>query len=102
MIRRPPRCTLFPYTTLFRSDAAQYIIRDAGRRPAIRVGVISAAGVQILGIEVGRPHVCTPVTLDYRMPSSAFEYIHGAGRCPTVCVWILSPAGLEVASVFIY
>src|SRR4051794_41221409 len=27
MIRRPPRSTLFPYTTLFRSDAA-----DAGRR----------------------------------------------------------------------
>src|SRR3712207_7607435 len=23
MIRRPPRSTLFPYTTLFRSDAAQ-------------------------------------------------------------------------------
>src|SRR3712207_8976929 len=27
MIRRPPRSTLFPYTTLFRSDA-----RDLGRR----------------------------------------------------------------------
>src|SRR3712207_8060662 len=24
MIRRPPRSTLFPYTTLFRSDAAQF------------------------------------------------------------------------------
>src|SRR2546428_9215182 len=28
MIRRPPRSTLFPYTTLFRSDAAH-----PGRRP---------------------------------------------------------------------
>src|SRR2546430_10911101 len=28
MIRRPPRSTLFPYTTLFRSSA------DAARRPA--------------------------------------------------------------------
>src|SRR5258706_1198265 len=27
MIRRPPRSTLFPYTTLFRS---QFIIRDGG------------------------------------------------------------------------
>src|SRR4051794_41479919 len=29
MIRRPPRSTLFPYTTLFRSD-----LRDAGERLA--------------------------------------------------------------------
>src|SRR2546427_10609093 len=28
MIRRPPRSTLFPYTTLFRSDYASYVIRD--------------------------------------------------------------------------
>src|SRR3989442_2042803 len=27
MIRRPPRSTLFPYTTLFRSDAAQQLHR---------------------------------------------------------------------------
>src|SRR2546430_7143502 len=26
MIRRPPRSTLFPYTTLFRSDLAQEVI----------------------------------------------------------------------------
>src|SRR3712207_6946171 len=26
MIRRPPRSTLFPYTTLFRSDAAAYAL----------------------------------------------------------------------------
>src|SRR5256885_5749715 len=25
MIRRPPRSTLFPYTTLFRSDAARWV-----------------------------------------------------------------------------
>src|SRR3712207_7178483 len=31
MIRRPPRSTLFPYTTLFRSDAG-----EGGRRPAPR------------------------------------------------------------------
>src|SRR5688572_32282386 len=55
MIRRPPRSTLFPYTTLFRSDA----LRDCGfhlRKPerfllvnpgtlsgAARDGVLSAA-----------------------------------------------------------
>src|SRR2546427_10300029 len=29
MIRRPPRSTLFPYTTLFRSDAAGTLCGDA-------------------------------------------------------------------------
>src|SRR2546426_4645592 len=28
MIRRPPRSTLFPYTTLFRSDLVQLLDRD--------------------------------------------------------------------------
>src|SRR5256885_10382874 len=27
MIRRPPRSTLFPYTTLFRSDARAHVVR---------------------------------------------------------------------------
>src|SRR3712207_7366644 len=30
MIRRPPRSTLFPYTTLFRSVGVQRIDRDSG------------------------------------------------------------------------
>src|SRR3712207_7794877 len=32
MIRRPPRSTLFPYTTLFRSDA----IHDTSERPVVK------------------------------------------------------------------
>src|SRR5947199_10576398 len=35
MIRRPPRSTLFPYTTLFRS----YAIRDVRRADAVPVAV---------------------------------------------------------------
>src|SRR5260370_26321288 len=35
MIRRPPRSTLFPYTTLFRSPGLR---ADAGRRGAERKG----------------------------------------------------------------
>src|SRR2546422_6800765 len=30
MIRRPPRSTLFPYTTLFRSDVAERVLGDDG------------------------------------------------------------------------
>src|SRR3712207_7454881 len=36
MIRRPPRSTLFPYTTLFRSDDAAP--HDEGHRPRDRQG----------------------------------------------------------------
>src|SRR5256885_3618798 len=41
MIRRPPRSTLFPYTTLFRStpDQAQGVALDSGRRGRIHVRV---------------------------------------------------------------
>src|SRR2546425_9323737 len=59
MIRRPPRSTLFPYTTLFRSDLER--IRSAGaelprdvRAPAVRgVGGGDAAGVRATGGESG-------------------------------------------------
>src|SRR5256885_11174976 len=40
MIRRPPRSTLFPYTTLFRSDHVRVVrerLRDAVIGPEVRV-----------------------------------------------------------------
>src|SRR2546425_7328224 len=39
MIRRPPRSTLFPYTTLFRSDVAPAAVEDANRDVAREAGV---------------------------------------------------------------
>src|SRR5256885_12001106 len=36
MIRRPPRSTLFPYTTLFRSQPHGGVLRLAGRPAAYR------------------------------------------------------------------
>src|SRR2546427_1748846 len=55
MIRRPPRSTLFPYTTLFRSDPAQRTAEDrhaadaglvvpAPRGPAARHGLCDRHG----------------------------------------------------------
>src|SRR3989441_10573638 len=35
MIRRPPRSTLFPYTTLFRSLPSGWRIRSAGRQVTV-------------------------------------------------------------------
>src|SRR3712207_8374697 len=41
MIRRPPRSTLFPYTTLFRSGPGEAVVAA--------VGVAARAGAPILG-----------------------------------------------------
>src|SRR3712207_8277910 len=38
MIRRPPRSTLFPYTTLFRSAADVALDEHLGDRPAVHRG----------------------------------------------------------------
>src|SRR3712207_8531129 len=49
MIRRPPRSTLFPYTTLFRSNA----IRLAGIRLAAGFGVVAVDDVLLDAAAVG-------------------------------------------------
>src|SRR2546427_2799048 len=62
MIRRPPRSTLFPYTTLFRSallaaqgHGAVAVVRDVDAR-ASGVAVGAAAGLAgRLGVDLGRP-----------------------------------------------
>src|SRR5258708_25026594 len=43
MIRRPPRSTLFPYTTLFRSAGGHDLVRRDGDRPdlLLRAGVLA-------------------------------------------------------------
>src|SRR3712207_1791536 len=59
MIRRPPRSTLFPYTTLFRSDRAFVagMGSDAGEITIVRavVGLAHALGLSVVaeGVESG-------------------------------------------------
>src|SRR3712207_7819504 len=66
MIRRPPRSTLFPYTTLFRSADAQHPAHAVGRRRvrdggvavgevALAVPVRAGEGDQPVGVGHGRP-----------------------------------------------
>src|SRR3712207_6888732 len=40
MIRRPPRSTLFPYTTLFRSEPSRERARLGGEQPRLDVAVL--------------------------------------------------------------
>src|SRR3712207_8008134 len=77
MIRRPPRSTLFPYTTLFRSlgevwhvptaepttgrEFVRAIFEEAGTPP--RIGALGSTAAKALGLvwplarEIGRAHV---------------------------------------------
>src|SRR5207237_9649721 len=96
----PPPPSVFPYTTLFRSARSCRRRRTRRRHPrrcarhwgrhlhpharkqaehsplvtarvsrSVRVRVVLA---RVRGVrEIGRAHVCTPVTLESRMPSSA-------------------------------
>src|SRR5258708_12839507 len=41
MIRRPPRSTLFPYTTLFRSKAQQYLDDVWKAQPSGKMGFLA-------------------------------------------------------------
>src|SRR3989449_2592793 len=44
MIRRPPRSTLFPYTTLFRSRAAAVAAEAWYDRPAAKLDLVGVTG----------------------------------------------------------
>src|SRR3712207_7835124 len=56
MIRRPPRSTLFPYTTLFRSDVLLLLrLRDACARRAGRVRPAPARCVRVALLTTSYP-----------------------------------------------
>src|SRR3712207_8033640 len=95
MIRRPPRSTLFPYTTLFRSGLAGLYAPLAlgGEMKGVKLvdgdtlarmqAVSSASGVDavlVVGLrfslgfmKIGRAQVRTPVPPITRIPSSSFK-----------------------------
>src|SRR3712207_3260719 len=52
MIRRPPRSTLFPYTTLFRSPLAQEIQKLSASAPDIKHGLTVPEEVEVTSLAV--------------------------------------------------
>src|SRR5256885_7204893 len=56
MIRRPPRSTLFPYTTLFRSLQNADVRPAAAFQPLERLLDLGLAGLLLLGQEGRRRH----------------------------------------------
>src|SRR3712207_8768161 len=61
MIRRPPRSTLFPYTTLFRSDQMEYFVPVRWLQT-----VPSQAAVSETGLFGNQNTVCKPTTPKWR------------------------------------
>src|SRR5260370_13605082 len=55
MIRRPPRSTLFPYTTLFRSRGATHAVDARSGDAAAEVRTLTGGGVDHAFEVVGRP-----------------------------------------------
>src|SRR3712207_8067533 len=60
MIRRPPRSTLFPYTTLFRSDPTTVWGYDGLRSAVTQLLSIGLSGVARWGTDIGGYHSFGP------------------------------------------
>src|SRR3712207_7518713 len=54
MIRRPPRSTLFPYTTLFRSQIAKEVIEALGGRENVRSVAHCATRLRVMVHDEGK------------------------------------------------
>src|SRR5256885_10362615 len=70
MIRRPPRSTLFPYTTLFRSEIIAYIDSDARADPDW-LSYLDATFLESDVVGVGGPNRCRPKTRGWPSASTA-------------------------------
>src|SRR3989442_9711963 len=76
MIRRPPRSTLFPYTTLFRSDADPVgLLEDLARQPGVGIHQPLALPVAARSEEhtselQSRPHLVCRLLLEKKKSAS--------------------------------
>src|SRR3712207_8983168 len=87
MIRRPPRSTLFPYTTLFRSDLDALQEKDSLNKDL---------GIEYVELEASRVVMSMPVDVRHHQP---LGYLHGgasvvlAETVATVGAWLNCPSG---------
>src|SRR5256885_13326305 len=78
MIRRPPRSTLFPYTTLFRSDDLLEVL--AGRVVALRGQLLLSGRVELLGGEDRRRGGPEPAAAARDQEQACKKYPRAPGR----------------------
>src|SRR3989442_15242998 len=80
MIRRPPRSTLFPYTTLFRSEA----VAVTGQATATERRNAAIATTEVTGAEVtSAPAPTLDRALQGRVPCAYVQQNSGAPGCAT-------------------
>src|SRR2546426_8648392 len=93
MIRRPPRSTLFPYTTLFRSrqrlvdQDVRLVIRAVGQRD-------NAAGGRAINGGLDRRELSARVISDWRESSDACRLKAGHARSEEHTSELQSPCNL--------
>src|SRR3712207_1449677 len=87
MIRRPPRSTLFPYTTLFRSSALQADVADVrGCQEMVRTAVEQYGGVDVLCANAGifpsaRLEAMTPEDLEDVLATNFKGMVYAVQAC---------------------
>src|SRR5260370_42603330 len=105
MIRRPPRSTLFPYTTLFRSQLIYERIFRAGKLAAAILVLLILGGVAIsllrgawpaarhFGFSFITREIWNPVTDEY----GALAPIYGTVVTSLIAMALAVPAGFGIA-----
>src|SRR3712207_6952846 len=81
MIRRPPRSTLFPYTTLFRSDVGDLAVEGILRQTfgpfdlGLRAGIVDAPGADFtIGGEYRNPIAVGTTPIDVAVTGRLEEH----------------------------
>src|SRR5260370_5788245 len=85
MIRRPPRSTLFPYTTLFRSPARRNLLRLRTRGGVARPSTVG--------------HITPATGAPQRPAATAGGRLHRANPSSTVVHGICAGAVLDTAAI---
>src|SRR2546426_7136979 len=90
MIRRPPRSTLFPYTTLFRSDLAESLRRlgadPEARAEVFRVEELADLDLRFLAVDEGVGEAQAPLHRLFRSEEHTSEL---QSPCNLVCRLLL-------------
>src|SRR3712207_9496370 len=92
MIRRPPRSTLFPYTTLFRSSRDPEVVRDYRTDPLNHTGkMVARTGAELMATALAMPRRLPSLTMpllvlhgtaDRLVPPAASEVVRADAGSP--------------------